>query len=88
MLAPLQQHSKVMPGQCCAGESAALIMRRMTASCVAEARQLQQERLVSQLGACSLQEGPEPTAEGEAGMMQASGRQAFSASASHISKDC
>ena len=52
-------------------------MRRMTASCVAEARHLQQERLVKQLDAWSLQDSPEATAEGEAILMQASGRQAF-----------
>ena len=63
--------------QYCAGESAALIMRRMTASCVAEARHLQQERLVKQLNAWSLQDSPEATAEGEAILMQASDRRAF-----------
>ena len=72
----------------CAGESAALIMRRMTGSCVAEARHLQQERLVKQLGAWSLQGSPEPTAEGEAILMPASGRRAFLASACRLSISC
>lgn len=76
-MAPAQQQSEVMPRQYCAGESAALIMRRMTASCVAEARHLQQERLVKQLNAWSLQDSPEATAEAEAILMQASDRRAF-----------
>ena len=63
-------------------------MRRVTPHCIAEAWQLQQERLVKQLGAWSLQDSPGLTAEGEAFLMQASGRQAFLSSARHMSIGC
>ena len=66
-----------------AGKSAALIMRRMSAQSMQEARQLEQEQLVQQLSNWSMKDAPTPISEDSAQPLPSSPGQASAATPLH-----